>query len=120
MPHAYIRLIWDLNIEDLAGLLSSCLMKFPNLKALEFHEPPLSLPQLHRRVYIDTVTSALRYVRIPNLTELDIHFPITHDFEDFFPTKFSSLQIPISDALQNLRHLGLYVCAFTDRRDRRY
>lgn len=108
-----------LYVEDLARLLSSCLVKFTNLKALEFHKPPPHLCQERRRIYIDTVISPLRDVRIPNLAELEVHFSIAHDFRHFFPAKISPSWIPVSDILQNLRHLGLYVCANTDQRDQR-
>jgi hypothetical protein len=69
---------------------------------------------------MDTVTSVLRYVPLPNLKELEINFPITHDFGRFFPNYPSSLQIPIRDIVHRLRHLGLYVCAYTDQRDQRF
>lgn len=69
---------------------------------------------------MDTVASVLRYVPLPNLTELEIKFPITHDFGRFFPTNPSFLQIPTRDIVQRLRHLGLYVCANTDQHDQRH
>lgn len=109
-----------LYIEDLVGILSSCLVRFPNLRALEFHEPPSSLSQDQRRAYMDTVVSTLRYVPLPKLTELEVSFPITHDFGRFFPNQTSCLQIPIRDITQRLRHLGLYVCAYTDSLDQRH
>lgn len=107
-------------IEDLSGCLSSLLVRFPNLAALEFNEPPSSVPQVQRKLYMDTVASVLRYVPLPNLTELEIKFPITHDFGRFFPTNPSFLQIPTRDIVQRLRHLGLYVCAYTDQHDQRH
>jgi hypothetical protein len=69
---------------------------------------------------MDTVASVLRYVPLSNLTELEIKFPITHDFGRFFPIYPSSLQIPVGDIVQRLRHLGLSVCAYTDHRDQRF
>lgn len=96
------------------------LVKFSNLAALEFEEPPSSLPQVQRIVYMDTVASVLRYVPLPSLTELEVKFPITHDFGRFFPNHPSSLQIPIGDIMKRLRHLGLYVCAYTNQRDQRF
>lgn len=101
--------------EGFVTLLSSCLVKFTNLKALEFHEPPPKLCQEQRRLYIDTVISPLRGMRIPNLEELEVHFSLAHDFEHFFPAKISPSWIPVGDILQNLRYLGLYVCENTDR-----
>lgn len=62
---------------------------------------------------MDTVISILRYLPLPNLSELEVTFPITHDFGRFFPNKTNSLQIPIGDILQHLRHLGLHVRAYT-------
>lgn len=98
-------------MEDLSGILSSCLSKFRNLKALEFHGPPASLPPEQRQVYISTVVAALRYVPLPKLTELNVAFPITHKFGRFFPDRTTALHIPIDEVLEGLQHLGLYVCA---------
>lgn len=109
-----------LYIEDLFGCLSSCLIKFSNLAALEFHEPPSELSQEQRRAYMDAVTSTLRYVPLPNLRELEIKFPLTHDFGRFFPDHTSSVQIPIEDVAQILRHLGVYSREYTDQRERRH
>jgi hypothetical protein len=110
----------DIYIEDLKECHPSLLVKFTNLKALEFHEPPSSLPQAQKTAYMNTVISILRYVPLPNLTELVIKFPITYDFSRFFPSRINSLQIPIEDVVKHLRHLGLSVCAFTDSADSRY
>lgn len=109
-----------LYIEALAEWHSSLLVKFTNLRALGFHEPPLSLPQAQRAVYMGTVISILRYAPLPNLSELEVRFPITHDFGRFFPNRTNSLQIPIEDILQHLRHLELCVCAYTDSADQRH
>lgn len=110
----------SLYVEDLAGLLSSYLVRFANLNALEFHKPPPALPQEETRLYIHSIIAAFRYVPLPNLEELVIHFPITHNFRQFFPLKTSALQIPIINILQQLRHLELYVCAYTNRHHQRY
>lgn len=107
-------------VDDLAGLLSSCLVRFPNLRSLEFHEPPLSLRQEQRQVYINTVITALRYVSLLNLVELEVHFPIAFDFRNFFSGGTSPLHMPLGGILGRLRHLGLYVCAYTDTPDQRY
>ncbi|KAJ5607072.1 hypothetical protein N7537_003691, partial [Penicillium hordei] len=109
-----------LYIEDLAERHSSLLIKFTNLRALGFHEPPLSLPQAQRAAYIDTVISIFCYIPLPSLSELEVRFPITHDFGRFFPNRPNSLQTPIEDIIQHLRHLGLYVCAYTDSADQRH
>jgi hypothetical protein len=69
---------------------------------------------------MDTVASTLRYVPLPNLTELEVRFPITHDFGRFFPNQTSSLQIPIRNITQRLRHLGLHVGAYADALDQTY
>lgn len=98
-----------LYIEDLFRCLSSCLVKFPNLAALEFHEPPSGLSQVKRRSYMEAVVSTLRYVPLLNLTELEVKFPITYDFGQFFPNQTSSVQIPVQDIIRSLRHLGVYV-----------
>lgn len=67
-----------------------------------------------------TVISMLRYLPLPNLLELEVRFPITHDFGRFFPNKTNSLQTPIEDILQHLRHLELCVRAYTDSADQRH
>jgi hypothetical protein len=45
------------------------------------------------------------------LTELNVAFPITHNFGRFFPDRTTALHIPIDEVLEGLQHLGLYVCA---------
>jgi hypothetical protein len=109
-----------LYIEDLFGCLSSCLIKFSNLTALEFHEPPSGLSQDQRRSYIEAVVSTLRYVPLSNLRELEVKFPITYDFGRFFPNQISSVQIPIEDIIRSLRHLGVSVREYTNQQDQRY
>ena len=107
-------------VEDLAGLLSSCLVRFPRLSALEVHSPPSYLPQEERRVFIDTIVAALRYVPLPNLTELELSFPITHEFGKLFSDKASPIRIPIEDILGSLRHLHLSVTEYTGLLWQRY
>lgn len=109
-----------LYIHDLAEFNASFLVQFTNLRALGFNKPPSSLPQSQRTVYINTVVSILRDVPLRNLAELEVSFPVTHDFGRFFPNRINSLQIPIEDVLQQLRHLRLNVCAYTDSADQRY
>ncbi|RAK74459.1 uncharacterized protein BO72DRAFT_450703 [Aspergillus fijiensis CBS 313.89] len=101
-------------LEDLAGVLPSCLCRLPKLKALDFQGVPGSLPEATTRDFVNTVISSLRYVPLPNLTELDIAFPITHDFAQFFPHKTlssSALRISTEHVLQRLHHLGLRITA---------
>jgi hypothetical protein len=109
-----------LYIEDLFGCLSSCLIRFPKLTALEFHHPPSNLSKEQRKCYMDAVASTLRYVPLSNLRELEVNFPTTHDFGRFFPGQTSSVQIPIEDITQSLRHLGVYSREYTDQRDQTY
>jgi hypothetical protein len=110
----------SLYVEDLAGVLPCCLVRLPNLNALKFHCPPLSLPQEKTRVFINTVVAALRYVPLLNLTALDITFPITYDFEQLICSDASALRIPIDSVLRNLRHLSLKVSQYTSHRGQRY
>jgi hypothetical protein len=107
----------ELYIEDLAGLLPTYLRKFTNLKALEFEDPPLDVREDIRKLYVKTVVSALRYVPLPKLEELEIRLPITRDFSQFTPPKITRLQIPIEKVMQGLRHLALHVCAYTKGMD---
>lgn len=64
-------------------------------------------------LYIRSITTALRYEPLPNLTELDIHLPSAHDFGELFPLKTSHLQISFTDVARCLRHLGLLVGVHT-------
>jgi hypothetical protein len=59
-----------LYVEDLKRLLSSCLAKFLNLKALEFAQAPSCLVLKQKKLYFDTVASALPKVPLRTLTEL--------------------------------------------------
>lgn len=104
---------YQLDVEDLAGLLSSCLVRFPRLSALEVHRLPSSLSEEKTRVFISTIVAALRYVPLPNLTELEISFPITHDFGELFSDKASPIRVPIERVLGSLRHLHLSVTEYT-------
>jgi hypothetical protein len=111
------------DLEDFAGMLSPCLAQFKNLKELSFDAPRPApyLSQEETRSYINTIVMTLRYVSLPNLTELDIQFPLCHDFGLFFPSKGSSaVQIPITNILRQLRRLELKVCVYTGFRHQRY
>lgn len=104
--------------EDFRGLFQSYLARFPNIKALEFHEPPSAMDKDTRRTYKDTVLSTLRYVPLPKLEELEIKFSIGNDFgfldmeEDSLHT--TPLRIPSKRFMKRIRHFGLHVCAYTD------
>jgi hypothetical protein len=92
--------------EDLAGLLSSCLRQFSNLKALDFRGPPLtSLPPDKMKASIDSILRALCYVPLPKLTELEIQLPMTNDFAPLFAENISTLRIQIERTLNRLQHL---------------
>jgi Leucine-rich repeat (LRR) protein len=102
--------------EDLVGLLSSCLRQFPNLKALDFSGPPLtSLSHDKLKASIDPILTALCYVPLPNLTELEIQLPMTNDFAPLFAEKISTLRIPTEQILSRLHYLGLHVYAQTNQ-----
>lgn len=104
-------------------MLSPCLAQFKNLKDISFGEPRPApdLSQEETRSYINTIVMALRYVPLPNLTGLDIQFPLCHDFGLLFPSKGSSVvQIPITNILRQLRRLKLKICIYTNGRHQRY
>ncbi|MBE3045285.1 hypothetical protein IMZ48_22580 [Candidatus Bathyarchaeota archaeon] len=104
-----------LYVQDLAGLLSPCLARFPRLSALEVHAFTSCLSQEGKRVFVDTIASALRYVPLPNLTELEIRFPLAHDFGKLFDDdEASTARVPIEHVLKPLRHLTLSVTEWTD------
>jgi hypothetical protein len=107
-------------VEDLAGILLPCLHRFPNLRAIAFDDPSPSPPQEYRQVYINTATTALLYVPLPNLVELELYFPITNSFRHFFPTEASPLRTPIQGILGRPRSLRLFVRESTGTQDQRY
>jgi hypothetical protein len=64
--------------EDMAGLLSPCLASFPNLRSLDFacsHRPEAPVPLEARKLLINSLISALRYVNLPNLRNSTSSFP---------------------------------------------
>ncbi|KAJ5835936.1 hypothetical protein N7447_001962 [Penicillium robsamsonii] len=102
--------------EDLAGLLSSCLRQFPNLKALDFRGPSFTfLPYDKTKASIDSMLMSLCYVPLPNLTELELQLPMTNDFAPLFAENISTLRIPIEQTLSRLHYLGLHVYAQTNQ-----
>ena len=102
--------------EDLAGLLSSCLHQFPNLKALDFYGPPLaSLPHDKMKASINSILMSLCYVPLPNLRELELQLPMTNDFAPLFAENISTLRIPTEQILKRLGYLGLHVYAQTNQ-----
>lgn len=98
-----------LYLEDLSGVLPSCLARLPNINALEFFDTLSPLPWDKKRAATDTVIAALRYGLLSNLTELEITLPTAPEFGQLLSRKVSKLQTPIEDTLQGLRHLGLHV-----------
>jgi hypothetical protein len=50
---------------------------------------------------------------MPALEELDISFPIAHDFGQLFYDRAGSAHIPIASVLRRLRHLGLHLRQWT-------
>ncbi|KOS38070.1 hypothetical protein ACN38_g11112 [Penicillium nordicum] len=102
--------------EDLAGLLSSCLRQFPNLKALDFRGPSLTfLPHDKMKASIDSMLMSLCYVPLPNLTELELRLPMTNDLAPLFAENISTLRIPIEQILSRLHYIGLHVYAQTNQ-----
>ncbi|CDM29095.1 unnamed protein product [Penicillium roqueforti FM164] len=102
--------------EDLAGLLSLCLRQFPNLKALDFRGPSLTLlPHDKMKASIDSMLMSLCYVPLPNLTELELQLPMTNDLAPLFAENISTLRIPIEQTLSRLHHLRLQVYAQTNQ-----
>ncbi|KAL7930851.1 hypothetical protein V8C35DRAFT_311525 [Trichoderma chlorosporum] len=107
--------------EDLSGLLSSCLARFPNMSCLEFllrdcHK----IPQEAKNKMMASVICALRYVDMPALKVLDIGFPIAHDFGQLLDDNAGSSRIPIKNVLRRLERLALHVQEWTSYRGQRY
>ncbi|KFY15270.1 hypothetical protein V492_02110 [Pseudogymnoascus sp. VKM F-4246] len=99
----------SLYVDDLAGVLPGCLARLPNINALRFYDTPSSLPRENARIAIDTISTALRYGELSNLTELEITLPAASDFRNFLGVEITKLRTPIKRTLQGLRHLGLHV-----------
>ncbi len=69
------------------------------VRVLEFAHAPSCLALKQKKLYFDTVASALFKVPLPTLTELEVAFDITHDFERFFPEGKSPLPVSIKNGL---------------------
>ncbi|KAK7947863.1 uncharacterized protein PG986_008749 [Apiospora aurea] len=71
--------------EDLAGLLGPCLARLPHLASLDFvvggKASLRELPPKLNDALVKALASALLYVELPGLRELDLSFPIARDFE---------------------------------------
>jgi len=106
-------------VEDLKSLLPPCLIRFPNLKALNFGEAPGYLTRLEKGLYYDALVSILQYIPLPNLTELEVKSGITQDFARFFPTQPDPLRISMGKVMERLRHLGIFTLSYPDVRDPR-
>jgi hypothetical protein len=107
------------HVEDLKSLLPPCLIRFPNLKALNFGEAPGHLTRLEKGLYYDALVSILQYIPLPNLTELEVKSGITQDFARFFPTQPDPLRISMGKVMERLRHLGIFTLSYPDVRDPR-
>lgn len=62
----------------------------------------------------------LRYVPLPELSDLTLSFPITNEYGHFFSNPSSVPGIPISGVAQQLRHLNVRVSDNTGRGGQRY
>ncbi|KAK8094928.1 hypothetical protein PG997_001613 [Apiospora hydei] len=105
---------------DLAGLLGPCLARLPNLASLDFvvggKASLRELPPKLNDALIKALASALLYVELPGLRELDMSFPIARDFEQLAHADDEPRLTRIRlgpRVLGRLRHLGLHVKAWT-------
>ncbi|RAO69210.1 uncharacterized protein BHQ10_005222 [Talaromyces amestolkiae] len=108
------------DLENFAAILSPCLARFTNLKKLSFETPRMFFSREDPRSYINTVVMAICNVPLPNLVGLVLHFPICHDFGQFFSSSLNPAHIPITTILRQLRSLELEVCAYASSRGRGY
>ncbi|KAH7010820.1 uncharacterized protein B0I36DRAFT_257122 [Microdochium trichocladiopsis] len=107
-------------VEDVAATLPACLARFTNLNVLQFHGSLSCCSRGTAGLFRDTVITALRYVPLSNLTDLDVTFPIAYDFGLFLGSKATVVRIPIENVLRRLRHLGLFLSEYTTRHGQRY
>ncbi|RYP63494.1 hypothetical protein DL771_009239 [Monosporascus sp. 5C6A] len=125
---------YRLYAEDVARLLPVCLAALPNLEVLDVRgpsfpslnlgpagsaaPPPSSLVEVPMRTFTDAVVSALRYVPLPHLAELNLRLAVTHEFGAFFPEHTTPCHIPVGDVMRRLRHLEISISDFTERDSR--
>ncbi|RYP59224.1 hypothetical protein DL769_008633 [Monosporascus sp. CRB-8-3] len=128
---------YQLYAEDAARLLPVCLAALPNLEVLDVRGPSFpslglgaagsagsaapptsSLVEVPMRLFTDAVVSALRYVTLPRLAELNLRLAVTHEFGAFFPEHSTPCRIPIGDVMRRLRHLEISISDFTERDSR--
>ncbi|RYP24587.1 hypothetical protein DL767_008587 [Monosporascus sp. MG133] len=124
---------YQLYAEDAARLLPVCLAALPNLEALDVRGPSFpslnlgpagsagstapsisSLVEVPMRMFTDAVVSALRYIPLPRLAELNLRLAVTHEFGAFFPEHTTPCHIPIGDVMRRLRHLEISISDFTE------
>ncbi|KAJ6779502.1 hypothetical protein PWT90_09149 [Aphanocladium album] len=112
------------HIKDMAGILTCHLSRIPNLYDLRFNfdAPPRPSPFLaEARAQLTTaLVTALRYVDLSNLRELDIYLPITYSFAQFFSNESTTSRTPIESVCRRLRHLGVGVRNWTSRTSPRH
>ncbi|RYP53679.1 hypothetical protein DL768_001405 [Monosporascus sp. mg162] len=131
---------YQLYAEDAARLLPVCLAALPNLEALDVRGPSFpslnlgpagpagsagstapptsSLVEAPMRMFTDAVVSALRYIPLPRLVELNLRLAVTHEFGAFFPEHTTPCHIPVADVMRRLRHLEVSISDFTERDSR--
>ena len=112
---------YRLYAEDASRLLPICLSKLSHLQALHVFGPlssflTASVVAEPTRLFTDAVMSTLRYVRLPCLTELDLHLPVTHEFGELCTEHLTASQIPISDVMRQLRRLEVAVTDYAEFR----
>ncbi|OQE31381.1 hypothetical protein PENSTE_c001G00640 [Penicillium steckii] len=116
--YSYSKADVEIYMEVLSNLLSSFLWRLPNLKTISFNCP--RTPNLFyesSRAGIDSILRSLRYVPLPNLSELELRLPMTSHFTSLFGPNISPMRIPIQHTLQRLRYLGLRVNGQTNQQD---
>ncbi|RYO93391.1 hypothetical protein DL766_000781 [Monosporascus sp. MC13-8B] len=128
---------YQLYAEDAARLLPVCLAALPNLEVLDVRGPSFpslnlraagpagsatpptsSLVEEPMRMFTGAVVSALRYVPLPRLAELNLRLAVTHEFGAFFPEHTTPCRIPVDDVVRRLRHLEISISDFTERDSR--
>ncbi|KAK7753819.1 hypothetical protein SLS62_004185 [Diatrype stigma] len=104
--------------EDAARLLPVCLSRLPRLEVLDVVGPDFMAPCVpvvyQMQLFTDAVVSALRYIQLPGLAELNLRLAVTREYGEFFCEYPTASRIPIGDVMQELRHLEIAVENYTD------
>lgn len=96
--------------EDMAGLLSSCLARFPNLTALGFIDS--SWDRRIQKPFLNSLRMTLLDLDLPELQELHINYPFAYDLGRLLHDETRTPRRPIVQVFRRLRHLGIHLTVY--------